>query len=37
VERSQDNLPLVEDYIAREAPGEANDDPTAPPPAGGTA
>jgi ferritin len=37
VERSQDNLLLVEDYIAREAPGEGNDDPTAPPPAGGTA
>jgi ferritin len=37
VERSQDNLLLVEDYIAREAPGEGDDDPTAPPPAGGTA
>jgi ferritin len=36
VERSKDNLPLVEDYIAREAPGEGDDDPTAPPPAGGT-
>jgi ferritin len=35
VERSQDNLLLVEDYIAREAPGEGDDDPTAPPPAGG--
>jgi bacterioferritin B len=35
VERSRDNLPLVEDYIAREAPGEDGDDPTAPPPAGG--
>ena len=34
VERSQDNLPLAEDYIAREAPGEA-EDPTAPPAAGG--
>jgi bacterioferritin B len=37
VERSEDNLLLVEDYIAREAPGEGGDDPTAPPPAGGTA
>jgi bacterioferritin B len=37
VERSEDNLLLVEDYIAREAPGEVDDDPTAPPPAGGTA
>jgi bacterioferritin B len=36
VERSQDNLPLVEDYIAREAPGEDGEDPTAPPPAGGS-
>jgi ferritin len=35
VERSKDNLPLVEDYIARESPGEGDDDPTAPPPAGG--
>jgi bacterioferritin B len=35
VERSRDNLLLVEDYIAREAPGEEEDDPTAPPPAGG--
>jgi len=35
VERSKDNLPLVEDYIAREAPGEDGEDPTAPPPAGG--
>ena len=34
VERSQDDLLLVEDYIAREAPGEGDDDPTAPPPAG---
>jgi bacterioferritin B len=34
VERSKDNLPLVEDYIAREAPGE-EEDPTAPPAAGG--
>ena len=29
-----DNLPLVEDYLARERPGEG-DDPTAPPVAGG--
>jgi ferritin len=35
VERSSDNLPLVEDYIARERPGEEGDDPTAPPAAGG--
>jgi ferritin len=35
VERSRDNLPLVEDYIAREAPGEETEDPTAPPAAGG--
>jgi ferritin len=36
VERSKDNLPLVEDYIAREGPGEdGEDDPTAPPAAGG--
>jgi ferritin len=34
VERSRDNLPLVEDYLARERPGEA-DDPSAPPVAGG--
>ncbi len=34
VERSKDNLPLVEDYIARERPGE-EEDPTAPPAAGG--
>jgi ferritin len=34
VERSQDNLPLVEDYLARERPGEEQD-PTAPPAAGG--
>jgi ferritin len=33
VERSADNLPLVEDYLARERPGE-EDDPTAPPAAG---
>jgi ferritin len=36
VERSKDNLLLVEDYIAREGPGEDGDaEPTAPPPAGG--
>jgi len=35
VERSQDNLPLVEDYLAREHPGEGGSDPTAPPVAGG--
>jgi bacterioferritin B len=36
VERSRDNLLLVEDFIAREAPGEDGaDDPAAPPPAGG--
>ena len=36
VERSNDNLLLVEDYIAREALGEeGGDDPTAPPEAGG--
>ncbi|HEX2468418.1 MAG TPA: ferritin [Solirubrobacterales bacterium] len=34
VERSEDNLLLVEDYIAREAPGQGEDDPIAPPPAG---
>src|SRR2546423_10353456 len=34
VERSRDNLPLVEDYLAREQPGEAGNDPTAPPVAG---
>ena len=34
VERSQDNLPLVEDYLARERPGEEGD-ATAPPVAGG--
>jgi len=36
VERSQDNLLQVEDYIARERPGEEAD-PTAPPAAGGAA
>jgi ferritin len=35
VERSRDELLLVEDYIARESLGEGGDDPTAPPPAGG--
>src|SRR5215208_5062697 len=35
VERAKDELLLVEDYIAREAPGEDGDDPIAPPPAGG--
>ena len=35
VERSQENLLLAEDYIAREAPGEEGSDPTAPPAAGG--
>ena len=36
VERARDNLLLVEDFIAREAPGEdGGADPTAPPPAGG--
>ena len=34
VERSRDNLPLVEDYLAREQPGEGGADPTAPPVAG---
>ena len=35
VERSSDNLLLVEDFIAREALGEdGGEDPTAPPPAG---
>jgi len=35
VERSKDNLLLVEDYMARENPG-GGDDPTAPPAAGGS-
>ena len=36
VERSKDNLLLVEEFIAREALGEdGGEDPTAPPPAGG--
>jgi bacterioferritin B len=34
VERSRDNLLLAEDYIAREQPGQQQD-PSAPPPAGG--
>ena len=34
VERAADNLLLVEDYIARERPGEDRADPTAPPVAG---
>jgi ferritin len=37
VERARDNLLLAEDYIAREQPGEGQDDPTAPPVAGGNA
>ena len=35
IEHAGDNLLLVEDYIARENPGAAGEDPTAPPPAGG--
>jgi bacterioferritin B len=35
VERAGENLLLAEDYIARETPGEGDDDPTAPPVAGG--
>jgi ferritin len=35
VERSRDNVLLVEDYLARERPGEGGADPTAPPIAGG--
>jgi ferritin len=34
VERARENLLLAEDYIARENPGEGDDDPTAPPAAG---
>jgi bacterioferritin B len=37
VERSKDNLLLAEDYLARERPGEGQDDPTAPPAAGAAA
>jgi ferritin len=36
VERSADNPPLVEEYLAREGLGEDRADPTAPPAAGGT-
>jgi ferritin len=35
VERSHDDLLQVEDYLARERPGEEGSDPTAPPIAGG--
>ena len=35
VERSKDNLLLVEEYISREGLGEEGEDPTAPPAAGG--
>ena len=35
VERSQDHAMDIEDYLAREQLGEAGDDPTAPPVAGG--
>jgi ferritin len=35
VERSRENVLLVEDYLARERPGEGGADPTAPPVAGG--
>ena len=35
VERSRQNLLLAEEYIAREGLGEEDEDPTAPPPAGG--
>jgi len=35
VERAQDNLLQVEDYLARERPGEGGGDPTAPPLAAG--
>jgi ferritin len=35
VERSRDNLLLAEEFVAREAPGEGDEDPTAPPAAGG--
>ena len=35
VERSQDNLLLADEFVAREALGEEGDDPTAPPAAGG--
>jgi len=35
VRRAQDNPLLAEEYLARESPGEAGHDPTAPPVAGG--
>jgi bacterioferritin B len=35
VERARENPLLAEEYLAREAPGEEGDDPTAPPAAGG--
>ena len=35
VERARDNPLLAEEYLAREAPGDAGADPTAPPVAGG--
>ena len=35
VERGRDNPLLVEEYLAREAPGDEGDDPTAPAAAGG--
>ena len=35
VERSRENAMFVEDYLAREHPGGASEDPTAPPVAGG--
>ena len=35
VERSRENPMFVEDYLAREHPGDEGDDPTAPPVAGG--
>jgi ferritin len=37
VERARDNPLLVEEYLARESPGEEAEDPTAPPVAGGAA
>jgi ferritin len=35
VQRAQDNPLLAEEFLAREAPGEEGEDPTAPPVAGG--
>jgi bacterioferritin B len=35
VDRSQDNPMFIEDYLAREHPGDEGEDPTAPPVAGG--